>query len=167
VIVRRIFYYWQFIAVGALPVWLLVGSSIYGAGGWAVLGVTFGAIALGVALLAVALLVYARTEVRQTKTVSWTDVGVFGLWHALVIGVVFVAAQAPGVWLLALLAGIAAFWFAVWGLFASARRRVREFVDAASAPLAAAAPNRDTRNPGPTRPVDPNVIVIPEKPTNA
>lgn len=169
-IVRRIFYYWQFIAIGALPVWLLVGSSIFGAGGWEVLGVIIGAIALGAALLAVALLVYARAEVRETRAVSWPDVGVFGLWHALVIGVVFYPADTPGVWLLAVLAGIAAFWFALWELFDAARRRVRqviEFIDSTSGPLVVTETTiLGTTNLGPARPVDPNVIVIPEKPTN-
>lgn len=177
-IVRRIFYYWQFIAIGVLPLWLLAGSAIFGAGGWEVLGVTIGAIALGVALLVVALLVYARAEVRETRTVSWPDVGVFGLWHALVIAGVFYAADAPGVWLAAVLAGIVAFWFALWELFDAARRRVRQvidYIDSTDGPLVVteatlidpAHPGRTSPvDPGRTSPVDPEVIVIPEKPTN-
>ncbi|MEO6201364.1 MAG: MFS transporter [Cryobacterium sp.] len=168
-ILRRIFYYWQFIAVGALPLWLIVGSSLFGEGGWEVLGVTLGAIALGVALLAVALLIFARKEVREAKAVSWPDVGVLALWHALVVGVGFYAAASPWLSALAVVVGIGAFWFAIWELFDAARRRVRDVFEYIE--TTAAGPgirltettfrDADARS---ARPADPNVIIIPEKP---
>lgn len=171
-IVRRIFYYWQFIAVGVLPLWLIVGSSLYGAGGWEVLGVTLSAIALGVALLVVALLFYARSEVRETKTVSWPDVGVLGLWHALIVALGFSAAATPWLSFTAVLVGIGAFWFALWELFDAARRRVRaviEYIDATAAGsgvLYSETTIIEGTNREFTGAVDPDVIVIPEKPTN-
>lgn len=170
-IVRRIFYYWQFIAVGVLPLWLIVGSSLYGAGGWEVLGVTLSAIALGVALLVVALLFYARAEVREAKAVSWPDVGVLSLWHALIVALGFYAEATPWLSVTAVAVGIGAFWFALWELFDAARRRVRAVIDyidetaAGSGVLYSETTIIEGTNRGYTRPVDPNVIVIPEKPT--
>lgn len=170
-IVRRLFYYWQFIAVGVLPLWLIVGSSLYGAGGWEVLGVTLSAIALGVALLAVALLFYARREVRETKAVSWPDVGVLGLWHALIVALGFSAEAAPWLSVLAVLVGIGAFWFALWELFDAARRRVRAVIDYIDETAAGTGVLYSETtiieggaNRGRTRSSDPNLIVIPEKP---
>ena len=168
--VRRIFYYWQFIAVGVLPLWLIVGSSLYGAGGWEVLGVTLSAIALGVALLVVALLVYARSEVRESKAVSWPDVGVLSIWHALIIALGFYAEATPWLSVLAVLAGIGAFWFALWELFDAARRRVRAVIDyidetaAGSGVLYSETTIIEGASREFTGPVDPNVIVIPERP---
>lgn len=173
-IVRRIFYYWQFIAVGALPLWLVVGSTLYGTGGWEVLGVTLGALALGVALLAVALLIFARREVREAKAVSWPDVGVLTLWHALVVGLGFNPDASPWLAVLAVIVGIGVFWFALWELFDAARRRVRDVMEyietTAAGPgiLLTETTIAETTiigaDPGFSGPADPNVIVIPEKP---
>lgn len=162
--IRRVFFRWQFIAVVLLPLWLLVGWPIFGAGGWGVLGVVFGAIALGVCLLAVSLLIFARREVRATRAVSWPDVGVLALWHALIIGLGFYAAASPGLSALVILVGIGAFWFAVWELYDAARRRLKAVIDlidetARLGSVPSGAPQ--------TVASDPTVIVIQEKPTHS
>ena len=124
-IIRRIFYSWQFVAVAVLPLWLLIGSAIFGTGGWAVLGVFFGAVALGLSLLVVALLVYARKEVRSSRTVSWADVGVMTLWHGLIIGIGFAESASGWLSVLVVFVGMGAFWFALWELYDAARKRMR------------------------------------------
>lgn len=151
---RRLFFYWQFIAVVVLPLWLVVGWPIFGAGGWKVLGVFFGAVVLGLALLIVSLLFYARKDVRETKTVSWRDVGVLTLWHALIIGVGFYAASSPWISVLVIVVGVLAFWFALWELLAAARRRVRSVIDLIEETAKPTHLQRDL-----------NVIVIDEEPT--
>lgn len=191
-IIRRAFYHWQFIAAGALPLWLLVGSSIFGSGAWAVLGIFFAAVLIGLGLLLVALVFYARKEVRETRAVSYADVGVLALWHTLIVAIPFSADAAGWLSVLVIVGGLAVFWFAVWELFDAARRRVRAMVDLVeqtargetpSGPSAPAGPQHplhgQTRpnqtgpnqaRPSQTRPTstfgranDPEVIVIEEK----
>jgi len=176
VIIRRAFYHWQFIAAGALPLWLLVGSSIFGSGVWAVLGIFFGAVLIGLGLLLVALLFYARKEVRETRAVSYADVGVLTLWHALIIAIPFSADAAGWLSVLVILGGLAVFWFALWELFDSAKRRMRAMVDlveqtargqsapaAPGHPLPYASPKTAKPSSGAGRPGTPDVIVIEEK----
>ena len=176
-IIRRAFYHWQFIAAGALPLWLLVGSSIFGSGAWAVLGIFFGAVLIGLGLLLVALVVYARKEVRETRAVSYADVGVLALWHALIIAIPFSTDAAGWLSVLVIIGGFAVFWFAVWELVDSANRRMRAMVDlveqTARGQAAPAGPQRPLPNqtlPNQTRPAStfgrtgtPEVIVIEEK----
>jgi hypothetical protein len=177
VILRRVFYYWQFAAVGALPLWLMLAASIYGTSAWQVLGATFGALAIGVGLLFVSLLILARREVRLDKMVSWADVGVLTLWHSLIVLMGIYSVAAPWLSVIVVLVGIGAFWFAAWELYAAARRRVREalvYLDETakfgSAPAEPAAFGSMT-NPAAARPdrsgapnEDHGVIIINEKP---
>ncbi len=169
-LLRKAFFYWQFVAVVLLPAWLVIGWPIFGAGGWRVLGVFFGAVVLGFWLLTVSLLIYARREVRTTRAVSWPDVGALAVWHALIIAVGFYAEVAPLLSILMILVGAGVTWLVGWELYVAARRRVRAVMDE----IELAAQPRDIRQPqqGPGRPVggsraagDPPVIVIPEKPT--
>ncbi|MBG6212315.1 MAG: MFS transporter [Cryobacterium sp.] len=181
-IIRRAFYHWQFIAAGVLPLWLLVGSSIFGSGGWAVLGIFFGAVLIGLGLLLVALVIYARKEVRATRSVSYTDVGVLAFWHALIIAIPFSTDAAGWLSVLVIIGGLFVFWFAIWELFDAARRRMREMVDLVEQtargqsapagpqhPLPHQTPHQQTR-PQQTRPAPnsgrngtPEIIVIEEK----
>ena len=165
--VRRVFYYWQFIAVLVLPAWLLVGASLFRSSGWAVLGSFFGGILLGLGMLIVALVVYARSEVRAERAVSWADVGAISLWHALIISLGFTAG-ATALPVLVVVAGLAMFWFVVWELYDSTRRRVRamlvlidETARGGTPPVLGA-----ERHPtvGFDVPEDPTVIVVREKP---
>ncbi len=128
-IIRRAFYHWQFIAVLALPLWLLVGSAIFGSGAWAVLGIFFGAVLIGLGMFLVALVMYARKEVRATRAVSFADVGVLALWHALIIAIPFSTDASGWLSVLVIVGGLGVFWFALWELYDAARRRMRAIVD--------------------------------------
>ncbi|MGO4103797.1 hypothetical protein AB4Y63_07585 [Leifsonia sp. YAF41] len=178
-IIRRAFYYWQFIAAFVLPLWLVIGWPIFGAGGWQVLGVVFGALLLGLGLLVIALLFFARKEVREERAVSWADVGVLSLWHASIIAVGFYASSAAWLSVVVVVIGICAFWFALWELFTAARRRMQAMMDlleqtaqpgAAFPPTGFTAPGfpepglGNTPNHTPTP--DPNVIIVREKPAS-
>ncbi|WP_104197696.1 MFS transporter [Cryobacterium sp. M15] len=180
-IIRRAFYHWQFIAAGALPLWLLVGSAIFGSGAWAVLGIFFGAVLIGLGLLLVALVIYARKDVRETRALSYADVGVLTLWHALIIAIPFSTDAAGWLSVLVIIGGLGVFWFVVWELFDAARRRVLAMVDLVeqqangqSAPSSSSStaphplPNRPRPHETKTAPIfgrsaKPEVIVIEEK----
>ena len=176
-ILRRVFYFWQFVAVGALPLWLMVAASIFGDSAWQVLGATFGAVAIGFGLLVVSLLILARREVRLDKAVSWADVGVLTLWHGLIVLMGVFSETAAWLSVLVVLVGIGAFWFAAWELYAAARKRVREalaYIDETArfgtvpsgptgfVPMTNPASSRP--DSARTEPTDPSVIIIQEKP---
>ncbi len=166
-LLRRVFFYWQFAAAVVLPAWLVIGWPIFGAGGWRVLGVFFAAVLLGLWLLGVSLLIYARKEVRAHRAVSWPDVGVLAAWHALIIAVGFYAEVAPLLSIILILVGAGASWLAGWELYTAARRRVRAVMDEielaaqAADPLRPQVPGRPTGGASAYR--DPSVIVITEK----
>ena len=167
--IRKLFYYWQFIAVVALPLWLVVGWPIFGEGGWGVFGVFFAAVALGISLLVVALLIYARKDVRLARAVSWPDVGVLALWHTLIVASGFYAAVSPWLSVLVIVVALFAFWFAIWEFVDTARRRMRATMDqfeaAARAPMPHVSDMPDpAQGTGFTRTPDPNVIIVQEQP---
>jgi len=120
---RRAFFGWLIPAAFVLPLWLLVGWVIAGAGGWAFLWVLFLAIP-GVFLwqLLLTLLVRARGTVRAQRAVSWWDVLGFGVWHLLVISLGFFAEAwwAP-VMVVTVLVGVSLFWLVLWQLWDEAR----------------------------------------------
>ena len=183
-ILRRVFYYWQFVAVGALPLWLMVAASIFGSSAWEVLGAAFGAVAIGVGLLVVSLLFLARKEVRADKALSWADVGVLSLWHVLIVLMGVYSVTAPWLSVLVVLVGLGAFWFAIWELFDATRKRVREamvYIDETArfgtvpggpSPFPSmtdpSGVRADGARPDPAHPTpaDPSVIIIREKPTD-
>lgn len=165
-LIRRAFFYWQFIAAAVLPLWLVVGWPIFGAGGWKILGVFVGAVLLGLALLAVALLNYARKEVRRKRIVSWPDVAMLAVWHALVVFVGFYADVAPWVSILVIVVGVAAFWLSAWELYAAARRRVRTVmsqIDDLARPITPAPGIRRDLHGSHRAEPDASTIVVPER----
>jgi hypothetical protein len=168
VLIRKAFFYWQFAAALVLPAWLVVGWPIFGAGGWKILGVFFGAVVLGVALLLVGLVIFARKEVRLTRAVSWPDVGVLTVWHALIISVGFYAAASPWLSVLVIVVGMGAFWFTLWELFTATKRRVRAVMDQiedAAKPAYLYPGIRVTPTTGATaaKRAEPDVIVVTER----
>ena len=165
---RRVFYYWQFIAALVLPAWLLIGASVYGSGGWDVVGSFFTGLVVGVSLLGVSLIFFARGEVRSTRMVSWADVGVLTLWHALIVAMGFTYGVAPGLAALVILVGIGAFWFAIWELVDAARRSMRAMMllveETARGPVP---PTMLPPTDGFIPTLDPTVIIVPERPLQA
>ncbi|MFC9919259.1 hypothetical protein [Agromyces binzhouensis] len=128
-LIRRGFYRWQFAAAIVLPVWLLIGYAIFGSSGWGVLGLMFATPVAFVMLGVVALLVAARPDVRREKAVAWSDVAVLGAWHVLIIAAGFYGPTGITFAVLAMVGGIAAFWYAIWRLLRDGARRVRATMD--------------------------------------
>lgn len=110
-------------AAFVLPLWLLVGWGVFGAGGWAFLWVLFLAIpSVFVGQLLLTLLVRARGTVRAERAVSWWDVLGFGIWHVLTVSLGFFreAWWAP-VLVLTILVGLALFWLELVQLWREAK----------------------------------------------
>ncbi|QYH37146.1 MFS transporter [Salinibacterium sp. M195] len=126
--IRRAFYYWQFIAVIVLPLWVLVARGIYGSSvGWDFVLFLVLCPILAFALLAIAGLTTARKSVRNSRTVSWIDAGVLTVWHAAIIIYGFVDAPFPAT--LIVIVAIAAFWIALWQLVTETRNRFTSLVE--------------------------------------
>lgn len=107
-------YRWLIPAALVLPLWLLLGWAIFNAASqpWALLPVLLVfAPSVLVCELVFALLVRVRPSVRATRAVSWTDVGVFGVWHVLTIlvGLYFAPIFAVSL-ILAVLAAVGVLW---------------------------------------------------------
>lgn len=82
---RQTFFRWLIPAAFVLPLWLVVGWIVFGASPWALLWVLLSAPIVFVWQLILALLVRARGTVRAERAVSWTDAGIIGAWHLLVV----------------------------------------------------------------------------------
>lgn len=128
-LLRRIFYRWQVIAAFVLPLWLVVGEAVIGGSAGAALGLLILVPLMGVAMLVVAGLLYARRSVRTRKAVSWPDVAVLGAWHACIIVAGFQGPGASAFGALGFILALGAFWLAIWELVREARRRVTAVMD--------------------------------------
>lgn len=130
-ILRKAFYWWLFPSAVILPVWLLIGWAIFGSGGWSFIGLLILCPVLFIAMLAIGGIIMARKTVRDTRAVSWWDVGLIGAWHASIVAF---GCFIPGVmsWLavLGILLGLAAFWVSLWQLVTEARMRVQQTFEA-------------------------------------
>jgi hypothetical protein len=155
-LLRRIFYRWQVAAAIVLPLWLVVGEAIFGGSAGGALGMLILVPLIGVAMLAVAGLTYARRSVRTSRALSWPDVGVLAVWHACIVIAGFDGRYASIFGALGFVAALGAFLLAIWELVRETRRRVSAAMDSLArmamppgSPAAAAAPNavRDGRRP--------------------
>ncbi len=121
-VVRRVFFWWLIPAAFVLPLWMLVGWIVTGAGGWALLWVFFAIPGIFVWQLILTLLVRARGTVRAERAVSWWDVGGFALWHALVIALgLFNPTWWAPVFIAAMIVGVGLLWLEFWQLWSEAR----------------------------------------------
>lgn len=120
---RRAFFLWLLPSAALLPLWLVIGWAISGAGGWVFLWVLFIAVpSVLIGQLVATLLVRARGTVRHSRAVSWWDVLVFGVWHALTIAVGLYPEDAFWPLLLgAAAAFLAVLWVSLWQLLREAR----------------------------------------------
>lgn len=120
---RRAFFLWLLPSAALLPLWLVIGWAVSGASGWVFLWVLFIAVpSVLIGQLVATLLVRARGTVRHSRAVSWWDVLVFGVWHALTIAVGLY--PEGGFWPLlfgAAAAFVAVLWVSLWQLFREAR----------------------------------------------
>uniref|UniRef100_UPI0035BC363F hypothetical protein n=1 Tax=Agreia sp. TaxID=1872416 RepID=UPI0035BC363F len=122
-----------------LPAWMLVGSAIFGGGGWQTLGALLASIVLFVALATIAGIVLARPGVRASKTVSWLDVAILSVIAASAITLGFDTAASTASTVVLILAVIGGFWGAVWQFFTEARKRVQDVFASFEVPPAAPA----------------------------
>ncbi|MEO8908220.1 MAG: hypothetical protein ABI310_09110 [Microbacteriaceae bacterium] len=161
-LVRRAFYYWQFIAAVVLPAWLLVGWAVFGSSGWGLFGLVLVCPVAFIALLTVALLNYARTSVRAARAVSWRDVGILAAWHLSIVGIGFFGAGGAWFAFAAVILAIFAFWYALWALVTDTGRRVA----AAFAPVAGEDQGSADLGPQGSFAQDAPVIIVQEKPAD-
>ncbi len=165
-LLRKVFYRWQFIAAFVLPAWLFVGWGIWGESAWGILGLLIAAPASFLSLIVVAGVTAARATARQERAVSWIDVGIMTAWHLALIGVGFSGPTAGTFAVFAVLLALVAFWSAVWQLLRdSARRAQATFAEferqAQMPPQAGARPQQPST--GPRRgPDDGDVIIVHE-----
>ncbi len=157
---RRAFFLWLLPAAVVLPLWLIVGWAVSGAGGGILVWTLFiAAPAVFVTQLIATLLVRARGTVRHGRAVSWWDVAVFGVWHLLIV----VLAVTPGAFWPLLLGAIGAYLGVVWSSLVQLFREARGSI-VLSGPAGAAAFLRDAARPDPRVRDAADVIVIEEGP---
>lgn len=125
-LLRRAFFYWQFIAALVLPLWLFVGWGLSSGSGWSFVGLLVLAPMLFVFMLVVSVVVYMRSSVRRSNAVSWWDVAVIGAWHASIVAFGFFSEANEAVAVLGVLLGLASFWVAMWQLVTETRAKARE-----------------------------------------
>lgn len=82
-------------------------------------------------LMAIASLIYARKQVRETRTVSWVDVVMLSVWHASIIGIGFFDGGTRWFAIIAVVLAIVCFWVAIWELVREARSRLSSALSAA------------------------------------
>ncbi len=120
--VRAAFFRWLIPAAFVLPLWLFAGWIISGSSPWALLWVLISAPIVFVGQLVLTLLVRARGTVRADRAVSWTDAGVLGAWHVLIVVLgLFGNPWWWSVFALTVAVGIAGFWTSLWQLWREAR----------------------------------------------
>lgn len=167
-IARRAFFYWQFAAALLLPLWVLVGRGLFGATvGWQFVLLVILAPILAISMLVVAGVTAARKEVRSTRSVSWLDMAVVGVWHLSILALGFflvdVGASGEGgssaftqlaggdaeplstvlanlFGALTVIVGVAAFWIAIWQFLRETRKRVRTVMETLERDAGRAAP---------------------------
>jgi hypothetical protein len=137
VIIRRAFYSVLFPAAVLLPAWILIGSAVFGGGGWQTLGVLLASIVFFVALAAISGIVYARPGVRAARAVSWIDAAVFTIIAASAITLGFDTAASTAATVVLIVAVIGGFWAAVWQFFTEARKRMNDVFASFEVPPAA------------------------------
>ncbi|GGF38682.1 MFS transporter [Subtercola lobariae] len=123
--VRRAFYYWQPAAAVVLPLWVLIGWSIFGGSAWQFLLVLLSCGVLALALAGVGLLNFSRKQVRTERAVSWPDAALLAAWQAAIIAVGFVTPFTAVLSVAVVVLGLAAFWTSFVELARETRRRVQ------------------------------------------
>lgn len=121
--IRRFFYLAQFVALGVLPLWLLVGRGIvFSDSGWDFVGLLIVSPILALFMAIIMGLTYARKSVREAKAMSWPDVAAHTAWYLALIWVGF--ASHPGIAVLAVVLSVGMFWLQLWQLIAEVGQRV-------------------------------------------
>jgi hypothetical protein len=123
-LLRRGFWYWQFAAALVLPLWVLTGYAIWGAGTAGFLGVAILAPLLVVATLGLAAVLTARKSVRTSRALGRADVALFGAFSLAVIGAGFFGPATTWFGVIAVAALLGGYWVGVRELVTEVRARV-------------------------------------------
>ncbi len=129
-LLRRGFWYWQFAAALVLPIWVLTGYALWGAGATGFLTVAILAPLLVVATAGLAAVLSARRSVRAARALGWADVAVHAVYSLAVIGAGFWSPATTWFGVLAIAALLGAYWLASTELVREVRSRVRTTLDA-------------------------------------
>lgn len=124
-LLRRLAWTWAFAAALVLPLWVLTGYAIWGAGTAGFLGVAILAPGLVVAELGLAAVHTARRSVRASRRLGVSDSALLAVFSAAVIGAGFFGPATTWFGVLAVAALIGAYWLAVAELMTEVRTRVR------------------------------------------
>ncbi|PDQ36051.1 MAG: hypothetical protein B5766_02605 [Candidatus Lumbricidophila eiseniae] len=126
--ILRGIYRWQFLAIFALPLWLVVGWGIFGHGGWGLIGLFLAVPITAVSLALVTFLTRIRPSVRAERTLSWRDLPALALWHGSLLGLGFYGSTGMLFVLLGILGALCSFWLAVRALVHDGGRRMSDTV---------------------------------------
>jgi hypothetical protein len=129
-VLRRGSWYWQFAAAVVLPLWVLTGYAIWGAGTAGFLGVAILAPLLVIGTLGLAALFTARRSVRAARALGWADTGVLAAYSLAVIGAGFFGPATTWFGVIAVAALLGGYWLATTELVSEVRTRVRTTLDA-------------------------------------
>src|SRR3954468_16023124 len=124
-LLRRAFWYWQSAPALVLPLWVLTGYALWGAGTAGFLSVAILTPLLVVALLGLAAVLSARKSVRVARALGWADVAVLTALSLAVIGVGFFGPAIVWFSVLTVAALLGAYWLAVAELAREVRARVQ------------------------------------------
>jgi len=131
---RRAFFAWQFAAAAVLPLWLLLGYAVWGAGVGGFLSVVLLAPIVLVVEVALALLFSARAGVRRRRALDAPAITVLTAFQVGVIGLGFFGPATAWFGLLAAVAAIGGFWVGGTLLARDVRARVQETMNAFGRP---------------------------------
>src|SRR6218665_3834724 len=126
--ILRGIYRWQFLAIFALPLWLVVGWGIFGHGGWGLIGLFFAAPVSSDSPALVPFPSRIRPSVRAERTLSWRYLPALALWHGLLLGLGFYGSTGMLFVLLGILGALCSFWLAVRALVHDGGRRMSDTV---------------------------------------
>src|SRR6218665_2238635 len=128
----------QFLAIFALPLWLVVGWGIFGHGGWGLFGLFLAGPITAVSLALVTFLTRILPIVRAERTLSWRvraecilswrDLPALALWHGSFLGLGFYGSTGMLFVLLGILGALCSFWLAVRALVHDGGRRMSDTV---------------------------------------
>jgi hypothetical protein len=133
---RRAFFAWQFAAAAVLPIWLLLGYALWGAGVAGFFGILL--LVPGVILVEVGLAVLfsARAGIRRSRTLDVPAVAVLAAYQVGVIGLGLFGPATPWFGLLAVVAAVVGFWVGGALLIRDIRSRVQETMASFGSPPA-------------------------------
>lgn len=143
---------WQLVAIPVLPLWLLIGYGIFGAGPAGFFLLFLGSGVLFVFLAVIAGMTRLRPAVGERRALGGWDTVLLVAWHLALIGLGFFGATGIAFGVASVVLGLGVFWLTVWEMAREWRDRVGVVAAQTSTPP------RPTRRPGD----DGDVIIVHE-----